>query len=143
MIKRTEWQPDTCDCVLEYEWDDATPDNLRVHTLRSFSRRCVVHEGLGMDESHHQALVKESQARQDVLNHIRSNVPKLLKQVITADGASVNDIDPSTVQISFTGRDATRKLVVDLSNSSLTPAEKLVLKVAAAKLKNSSMVSIT
>jgi len=32
-IKTTRWEPDTCGCVIEYEWDDELPAIDRVHTL--------------------------------------------------------------------------------------------------------------
>lgn len=31
-IQRTRWRPDTCSCVLVYAWDDASPEEGRVHT---------------------------------------------------------------------------------------------------------------
>ena len=30
-VKTTRWSPDTCGCVLEYSWDDALPQEARVH----------------------------------------------------------------------------------------------------------------
>lgn len=42
MIKRTTWYPDTCDCIIEYEWDDSISENLRVHTVVNV-QRCPIH----------------------------------------------------------------------------------------------------
>ena len=33
-LQKTSWQPDTCECVAQLEWDDAQPENLRTHIVR-------------------------------------------------------------------------------------------------------------
>jgi len=35
MIKTTRWRPDTCDCVIEYEWDTDVASEDRVHTFKA------------------------------------------------------------------------------------------------------------
>jgi hypothetical protein len=37
-IKVTQWSPDTCGCIFEYEWDDALTSG-RVHNLTRVIRR--------------------------------------------------------------------------------------------------------
>lgn len=34
-MKTTKWSPDTCDCVIEYEWDETLPAEERTHTQKS------------------------------------------------------------------------------------------------------------
>jgi len=46
MIRVTRWSPDTCDCVLEYEWDDAQNENERVHTFKGAIQLCNHHKTL-------------------------------------------------------------------------------------------------
>lgn len=48
MNRVTRWSPDTCRCVLEYEWDDALPDNQRTHSYSKVIRLCPEHEQLGL-----------------------------------------------------------------------------------------------
>jgi hypothetical protein len=44
-IKRTRWTPDTCGCVLEYEWDDALPVDARVHRAVD-AVPCAIHASI-------------------------------------------------------------------------------------------------
>lgn len=43
MIKKTLWSPDTCGCVLEYEWDDSVPTEERTHTPTRATKICAEH----------------------------------------------------------------------------------------------------
>lgn len=55
-IKRTTWHPDTCGCVIEYEWDEAAPHQSRVHTgVRAVP--CALHAHLGNAHAIYQAVV--------------------------------------------------------------------------------------
>lgn len=42
-IHRTRWSPDTCGCVVDYEWDDADPAEGRAFTLVGVVARCPAH----------------------------------------------------------------------------------------------------
>jgi hypothetical protein len=33
MIQTTTWHPDTCECVIEYTWDDQQKEDVRKHTF--------------------------------------------------------------------------------------------------------------
>ncbi len=46
MIKTTTWGPDTCGCVVEYEWRADVPAELREHRLTLVVRTCPEHPGL-------------------------------------------------------------------------------------------------
>lgn len=48
MLRTTRWSPDTCGCVLEYEWDDALEGSDRVHTFKKVVKLCPEHERLGL-----------------------------------------------------------------------------------------------
>lgn len=47
MLKTTRWSPDTCGCVLEYEWDNALEGSARVHSFKRVVKLCSEHERLG------------------------------------------------------------------------------------------------
>lgn len=51
MLKTTRWSPDTCDCVLEYEWDDSLPENQRTHSFKGTVRLCEHHKSLAADKA--------------------------------------------------------------------------------------------
>jgi hypothetical protein len=41
MLQTTTWHPDTCGCVISYQWDDAVPAEQRKHTFASVdSSKC-------------------------------------------------------------------------------------------------------
>lgn len=50
MLKTTRWSPDTCGCVLEYEWDESLEGSDRVHTFKKVVKLCSEHEGLGFHD---------------------------------------------------------------------------------------------
>lgn len=43
VMKVTRWSPDTCECVIDYAWDDAQDENTRVHTVKEIIRDCGRH----------------------------------------------------------------------------------------------------
>jgi hypothetical protein len=45
-LHTTRWSPDTCDCVLEYEWDDSLPQNQIVISYKNTVSQCVNHQEL-------------------------------------------------------------------------------------------------
>jgi hypothetical protein len=46
VIQQTTWRPDTCSCQLVTEWDDALPDDQRVHSMTSIVHRCEQHAAI-------------------------------------------------------------------------------------------------
>ncbi len=45
-IHTTQWSPDTCDCTFEYEWDDTSSENTRVHNFKAVTKECASHAHL-------------------------------------------------------------------------------------------------
>jgi hypothetical protein len=43
---RNKWNPDTCGCVVEFEFDDALPAEDRKHELHTVHQKCKAHESL-------------------------------------------------------------------------------------------------
>lgn len=43
MIRVTRWHPDTCECIVDFEWDDSLP---AVHNIKEVIRACAPHAGL-------------------------------------------------------------------------------------------------
>jgi hypothetical protein len=63
--KVTRWSPDTCDCVIEYSWDDAVPQEQRVHTVSRIVQKCSTHAKLGLSDAHHFAHVLAENQRKN------------------------------------------------------------------------------
>lgn len=43
MLQVTRWRPDTCGCILEYEWDSDETETQRVHRLVNVVNQCSTH----------------------------------------------------------------------------------------------------
>lgn len=80
MKKITRWSPDTCGCVVEYNWDDAVSEAERVHTLSKVEKKCINHQHLS-DQDVYSALFDENPRKNKVLDAIHSQFPALVDQV--------------------------------------------------------------
>lgn len=58
-ITRNLWKPDTCGCVLEFEFDADLPSEERVHTPLEPHRKCQHHQHADKD-THHAAVSEEN-----------------------------------------------------------------------------------
>ena len=56
MKQVTRWSPDSCGCVLEYEWDDAVPATARTHTFKTVVKKCSSHSALTDKDIYNQVL---------------------------------------------------------------------------------------
>ncbi len=46
MKQVTRWEPDTCGCVIDYDWEDSEPEATRTHAVRKIVGACPAHAGL-------------------------------------------------------------------------------------------------
>lgn len=74
VIKTTTWSPDTCNCVLEYEWDDSADPNTRTHTLSKFIKKCSAHLALA-DVSGYGVITEENPRKNIARQLIIDNAP--------------------------------------------------------------------
>lgn len=92
-IITTKWKPDTCDCVIEYKWDNTLLDTDRVHTVSNVVNKCVFHEGSATKEECYTKvhdentrknkvygfLIEESTATVDIIDNNGDITKKLVK----------------------------------------------------------------
>ena len=57
MIKITTWRPDTCECEIEYSWDDTVPQDQRVYTAHQINRACPAHQAIANKVQHFSAVL--------------------------------------------------------------------------------------
>ena len=74
-IQITRWSPDTCRCVIDYQWDDSVPQEKREHTVSSIVSKCSFHDQLPDDNTHYGTVIDENQNKNIVLSKIQDNVP--------------------------------------------------------------------
>ena len=75
MIQITRWSPDTCNCKIDYTWDDTIPQDQRVHTMRSVVP-CAIHVGQAEPEAY-QNVLSENQSKNMAIGLLVLNVPTL------------------------------------------------------------------
>lgn len=50
MIKTTRWSPDTCKCILEFQWDTDKSLSKRTHTFLPPTEICPLHSSVHISE---------------------------------------------------------------------------------------------
>lgn len=103
-IRTTTWHPDTCDCIVEFEWDDAVAADQRVHTGKRNVRVCARHASVaGADQIGHFArLMDENPRKNKLLERLRSQFSELTEtdgsgQVVLKRGVVSWSFDDSHV----------------------------------------------
>ncbi len=77
-IRVTRWTPDTCDCVLEYSWDDTQDENTRTHSHKAVVQRCPEHERLGFgDKGLYDQVMKENTCKSKTFGLAKAIEPTL------------------------------------------------------------------
>lgn len=112
MIKRTLWKPDTCDCEIEYEWDDEEKEDVRRHTVSRIIKACPAHSGAKDAAQNFEIVLEENQRKNILYGEIIKNVTTATKEITTPDGKAVTKLKEGyAFKWNF---DAERKLVIDL-----------------------------
>lgn len=102
MAKRTtRWSPDTCGCVLEYEWDDSEDENTRTHSFKRIIKACPEHTALA-GKSHYDQVLSENTRKNITFGEIRKALPK---EEITPDNYLWFFDKDRVLQVSLVGVD--------------------------------------
>ena len=112
MIKTTLWRPDTCECEIEYSWDDAQSEDIRTHTISNVLKACTAHAGETDKIVHYNKVLDENKRKNIVLGQILENTPTAVETVIQDDGSSIKKLKAGKEYKWFF--DAQRNLVIDL-----------------------------
>lgn len=153
MLHKNAFSPDTCDCKIEFSFDDALPAEQRVCTGVRIMRKCAAHEGVDDNDphAHYLNIMAENQSKNLAFEEVRKTHPELFMDY----GVVLEDDDPVEAKLrgfkpltaaqkkdtlsrtlkqgieyafSFTGKNHARKLVVELKGASLKTAQKAALK---------------
>ncbi len=95
----TRWRLDSCECEVEFTWDDTVPAANRTHTISQVLRRCLTHAALTDPATHFSVLLDENPRK----NHALDRVRKVL---------NATDDQMATVGWSFSGSNGARVLTV-------------------------------
>lgn len=125
-VQRTRWRPDTCGCVLEYEWDDAQPAELRTHTP-VVARACRHHQ-VGATADVFKTCADENTLKNRVMNKILED-PSFGVDVVNGEGELVREFQQGA-EPTFR-YDEKRSLIVSLPATK--KIEALVIKSGLSK----------
>jgi len=121
-MKITTWRPDTCDCELNYEWDETVAQDKRVHTINSISV-CIAHKNIATKEQIWDKVREENTTKNIVLGLILDNFPNLVSESQNENGDTVKRLKQG---IEYKWEfDENRNLIIDLQSAS--GVEKSVL----------------
>lgn len=95
MIQRTKWSPDTCSCVVEYEWDDSVSEELREH-IPVASIKCEIHKDKETHEDVYLSLMAENQTKNIALAEVLTSNEKLQEVTVDKDGNEVIEFKQGT-----------------------------------------------
>lgn len=70
MKQITTWSPDTCSCVIEYEWDDIDSPETRAHTHHASIKSCPAHSQHYGKAKHYDTVIEENQRKNKALGDI-------------------------------------------------------------------------
>jgi hypothetical protein len=71
MIRITRWSPDTCNCKIDFSWDDAVPAEDRVHTVSRILNKCPAHQ-IGDMYNHYNIVVDENRRKNITFGEIKT-----------------------------------------------------------------------
>lgn len=112
MIRINRWRPDTCECVIEYQWDDTVDEDNRTHAVSSIIQACEFHSSAKNQAAHFAEVVTENQKKNQVYGVIMEGSTTATKDELNKDG--------STTKVFKEGKefawsfDEERNLVVEL-----------------------------
>jgi hypothetical protein len=84
----TRWSPDTCQCVVEYEWDRTQAEDVRVHTYTGHVQVCSIHQAVAAGLARYTTVMGENQNKNKAIGLAGSVVAANIDQVAWAFNAS-------------------------------------------------------
>ena len=133
-IHTTRWSLDTCDCQVEYQWDDTTSESNRTHSISNILKSCAAHQAIantgggGDIASLWNVLMEENPRKNIALDVALTNGPNTLYDV-QPDGSRQLK---KTVGYnwSWSGTAPNRVLTISFVGVTLTTAQKSALQNA-------------
>lgn len=137
-MKITRWGPDTCECILDYEWDADLPLESRTFTIVGVFKTCDAHSGLATIQQKFNQVKDENGRKNKVYGLIEQYLPSAFETVVNPDG--------TTYTVLAGGRefswsfDVNRNILINLVN--FTAQEKTTITNYAALLPEGSKIII-
>lgn len=121
-INITRWSPDTCDCVIDYQWDDSLPNDSIVLTPVNTVNKCSAHAALATTPTAHYALLTEENPRKNnALQTILDNGSTSLSDIVGSNKVMKKGIN---FIFTYSGTAPNRVLTVSFTGVTLTNQQK-------------------
>ena len=124
-MKTTRWSPDTCACVMEYEWDETLPVDARMHAIKNVVNVCSFHSSAASDKSAHFSLVIDENSRKNKIYGQLLNVSNITEILTQDDGSQVVQLKKGiTFNWSWSGTGSSRIVTISVTGVNLSTAQK-------------------
>jgi len=131
MIKITTWSPDTCKCVIEYQWDSDLPADQRSHTVSKIVSACKDHENQVDKTVHFESVLNENKNKNQAIDLLVKNADELTK--LDDDGNKIPDL--SKIDYSFDNDRNITIFATGIKSDSKTNAQTAIdVKLGAGKV---------
>jgi hypothetical protein len=119
------WSPDTCNCVLQYSWDDTLDLNTQNFPVTEVFNKCSNHSSLATDDDIYSSIKDENTRKNRALQYILDNGPASLYDL--ADDGVTRVLKPSiTFNFSVSGTPPNRVVTVSFSGVTITSNQKQI-----------------
>ncbi len=125
-INTTQWSPDTCDCIIEYQWDRDLPADQRVHILSRYVNRCAIHAVQADDTTRWNTILEENPRKNQALQLIIDNAPLSFVDINTnPDSSTYKTLKAGlSLSVSVSGTPPNRVFTLTLISTTLTQTQK-------------------
>lgn len=128
MLKVTRWSPDTCSCIIDYQWDDTLPNDQITLTPVNIVQRCTAHESLQDTNSVYDAVNEENPRKNKALDEILQNAPSNTWYDIDANSGQRIFKNNIGINWSWSGTAPNRTITLTFSGVTLTNQQKNTLQ---------------
>ena len=124
-MKVTTWSPDTCECTIDYEWDETLAGEDRTHAYNRTRTTCQDHTGVTKSELL-DTLNSENQRKNITKEWVLQNIPDVKRTIVDqTTGDSTEDFKSGMeFEWSFTGKGKNRILHAGIKGKALSELEK-------------------
>jgi hypothetical protein len=142
--KITRYKPDTCECILEYSWDDTTTEDQRVHTPTSIVQKCAAHQTIPDTPTVFNTVVMDENPRKNLsLDEILQNAPSTAWYDIDATSGTRVFKKGITIDWTWSGTAPNRSLALTITGITLTTQQRNTLQTRLNNKFGINKVTIT
>ena len=126
-IHVNRYSPDTCGCVIDYQWDDEQTGEDRQHTLTSVVSRCPAHAALPTNGGVWDSILDENPRKNNAYQLVLDNGPTTLYDILNGFRQPKPGIN---ITWSWSGTVPNRVLTLNVVGLTLSNAQKSVIRTA-------------